>query len=133
MTPLPPYSLRSIERPLYLQLAALAACAVGAGFVFGAAAWGLSAGAGFLTAIAYYILLGVQVRRTLARGKQPHVLVFIISMLGRQVISFAAPVACYFTFGQAWWACLVTLLVARHWVMVVSMQGQSAAPTPTQA
>lgn len=133
MTPLPPDSLRSIQRPLYIQLAAMAIAAMGVGFVLGAPNWGISAGVGFLTAIVYYVLLAAQVRRTLGRGKLPHVLVLIISMLGRQVVCFLGPLACLYAFGQAWLACLVTLLIARHWVMVISLQGHGHAPTPTQA
>lgn len=121
MTPptLVPDHLARIERRLYTQLGGLVVASAGIGMVLGGWQLGLAGAIGFLTAIFYFMLLSAQVRRQLARGRQPNALVMVASLLGRQVICLAAPAFCFFAFGQAWLACVVTLLIGRHWVMVV--------------
>ena len=114
-----PDHLASIERRLYTQLGGMVIATAGLGVVLGAWQWGVAGAIGFLTAIFYFMLLSAQVRRQLARGRQPNALVMVASLLGRQVICLAAPAFCFFALGQAWLACVVTLLIGRHWVMVV--------------
>ena len=130
MISLPPDNLSASQRTLTVQLAAMMVLSLGVGLAFGAWDWGVAAGAGFLAAIIYFVLLGMQVRRTLASGRQLNVAAIIVSLLGRQVICFLAPLLCFYYLGQAWWACVITLLIARHWVMLV---GNSGVPTPRQA
>ncbi|MNS24214.1 hypothetical protein D3C72_560500 [compost metagenome] len=122
-----PYDLRSIERTLYKQLVAMALVSLG---VFGMlGAWGaaVSATVGVVAAILYYMMLGVQVRKQVAIGRPPHVLAVIASLFSRQVVSLAAPAVCFFYVGEGWWASLITLVVARHWVMVAGWSRPQAA------
>lgn len=122
-----PDHLARIERRLYSQLAAMALLSAGVGVAMGAWMYGVCGAIGVLTAMFYFALLGAQVRRQLAKGRQPNALVMMASLLGRQVICLAAPAFCFFAFGQAWLACLITLLIARHWVMIVGWNSHTAA------
>lgn len=122
-----PNSLVSIERKLYLHLSLFAGVGAAAGMAIGGGTMAGAAVMGVLGAMAYYLLLGMQVRRQVALGRPSHLLVVIVSLLGRQIISMAAPYLAFVWFGSAWWLSLVTLLVARHWVMLIGWQA-SAAP-----
>jgi hypothetical protein len=128
MNPAPDH-LRSIETKLYKQLAAMAVLVLGLGGALGDWRLGLSATIGVAAAILYYMMLGVQVRKQVAIGRQPNLLAVLLSLFGRQVVCLAAPTACFFLIGQGWWASLITLVVARHWVMVVASL-RDAAPAP---
>lgn len=129
-----PDQLASIERRLYTQLGGLVIATAGLGVGFGAWTFGIAGAIGFLTAIFYFVLLSAQVRRQIAKGRQPNALVMVASLLGRQVICLAAPAFCFYAFGPAWLACVVTLLIGRHWVMVVGWNlHQWAEPQATGA
>jgi hypothetical protein len=129
MNPAPDH-LRTIETSLYKQLVAMALLVLGLGAIVGGWQMGLSAAIGVVTAIFYYMMLGVQVRKQVAIARPPNLLAVILSLFGRQVICLAAPAACFFLIGQGWWASLITLVVARHWVMVAAHAGNTA-PAPT--
>jgi hypothetical protein len=125
-------NLRAIEQPLYAQLLLMAVVSLMVGTVLGGLNWGLAAAAGVVTAMGYYRLLAVQVRRQFAVRRVPPMLLIIVALAGRQALCLAVPALCFFTLGNAWLACLITLVVARHWVMIVAWRGNRAtvlAPT----
>jgi hypothetical protein len=125
--------LSSIERSLYTHLVAMALVVGGAGVLAGDWRLGASGVVGVGAAILYYMMLGVQIRKQVAIGRAPSMLAVLLSLFGRQVVSLAAPAACFFLIGQGWWASLVTLVVARHWVMVAARAGIPAPATPAHA
>lgn len=118
--PVTPENLDALERRLHLHLAVMTAVAFGVGFLAGGWTWGASGAIGCVAAMLYYFLLGQQVRRQLARGHQPGVSSLVVSLMGRQAVCAFAVLVCFAAFGTAWWACLATLFVARHWVVVVA-------------
>lgn len=120
MTPAPaPHHLHAIEKPLYTQLGFFAIASLAVGMLAGGPAYGAAACAGVLAAVLYYMMLGVQVRRQAAMRHAPNLIAIVVSLLGRQIVCLAIPGLCYMLLGEAWWASLVTLFIARHWVMVV--------------
>jgi hypothetical protein len=127
---IPPNSLAAIERKLYAHLMLFAAASAVVGMVCGGVAMAGSAAMGVAGALAYYFLLGMQVRRQTALGRPSHLIVVIVSLLGRQIITMAAPALCFLWFGAAWWPSLITLIVARHWVMLIGWQVSQAPVVP---
>lgn len=128
MTPHPSQeNLRAIEQPLHIQLLFMAVVSLVTGAVIGGPKVGLAAALGVLTAMGYYKLLAAQVRRQFAFRRVPPLMLIIGALAGRQLLCLAVPAACFFTLGTAWLACLVTLVVARHWIMIVAWRGNRAA------
>lgn len=123
----PPTPLAQLEARLGTHLLALGAVGLVLGTGLGGWTWGVSALAGVVGSFFYYRLLGVQVRAQIARNVQPKLIRAIVSILGRQAVCALTLVACFLAFGNAWWACVAAMLVARHWVIVLA-----AVPTPTQ-
>lgn len=119
-------SLKTIEQPLYSQLLVLALVAFAIGQLAGGWRWGLSATSGVLAAILYYMMLAVQVRRQFARGRLPNVMILVGALAARQIICLTAPAACFFALGTSWLACLLSLVVARHWILFVAMRRNRA-------
>jgi hypothetical protein len=126
--PIAPQNLNALEGRLLTHLGALSLAAFALGLAIGGWRWGVSALAGVVASLFYYKLLGVQVRATLAAGRQPHFLKVVVSLLGRQAVCACALLACFLAFGQAWWACLGAMLVARHWVIVLAAWPAASAP-----
>ena len=122
-----PTDLNSIERALYKQLTAMALVCVGVCGALGAWSAAASGAIGIAATVLYYMMLGVQVRKQVAIGRPPHLLAVIVSLFGRQVVCLAAPTACFFFIGQGWWVSLITMVVARHWVMVAGWSRREAA------
>jgi hypothetical protein len=120
-------NIRAIEQPLQVQLLAMAFVVFCLGAVLGGWHWGLAAASGVGSAMLYYRLLAEQVGRQFVRGHMPNPLLMIGFLAGRQIICLAAPAVCFFTLGTAWLACLVMLVVARHWILVVAWGGQTPA------
>lgn len=118
--PFPLDVLSSLERPLYAQLLILAGVAGGLGWASGGWAWGLSAALGMLTALSYYKLLALQTRRQFATRQHPGVPHLVILLALRQMVCLAVPALCFVAFGQAGLACLATLVIGRHWILVVA-------------
>jgi len=116
----PPDHLRSIERPLQYQLLALAAIVSVLGAFSLGWQWGLAAGAGVVAGMLYYRLLAIQIRGQFARGSRPKPVVMIGCLAMRQIVCLAVPAVCFFALGTAWLASLVTLVVARHWILPVA-------------
>lgn len=123
--------LGRLEARLYKQLLVLAAVCGGLGAALGGVAWAAAAALGPVAAIAYYALLAMSTRRVFSAGRVPAPIVVIFGLAGRQVISLAAPAACFFWLGQPWLACLFTLVVARHWILVAAWPRDAAfSPAP---
>lgn len=128
MTPRPTtVDLRSIEQPLYGQLAAVGVVVFGLGLMVGGWRWGVAAGVGVAAAMLYYVILAAQVRRQFARGRVPKMVILVGCLAARQIVCLAAPAACFFSLGTAWLASLATLVLARHWIMLVAWRGNRAA------
>lgn len=125
---IPPANLGALERSLYRQLLILALIAAGISLAFGGVDAACAAALGIAGALGYYVLLGMQVRRQLAFGRASHLLVVIVSMLGRQVLTMAAPALAFLYFRPHWWLALITLIVARHWVIAAAWQRPALAP-----
>ncbi|HEY9721087.1 MAG TPA: hypothetical protein V6D47_03690 [Oscillatoriaceae cyanobacterium] len=125
---IPPVSLGALERSLHGQLLILAFIAAGISLAFGGLDAAAASALGIAGAMGYYVLLGMQVRRQLAFGHASHLLVVIVSMLGRQVLTMAAPAIAFMYFRPHWWLSLITLIVARHWVMVAAWPGTVLTP-----
>ena len=128
-----PYSLATIERPLYTHLLIMAVAGLGVGYMVGGWSYAGSAAVGVFAAILYYMMLGVQVRRQLGQGRRPNMLTMVLSFMGRQAVSLLAPTLCFIFLGQGWWLSLVTLVIARHWVLVVAWPRSTAAVSVSQA
>lgn len=122
------HDLSHIERTLYKQLMAMALVCFGACGLLGAWGAAVSGVIGIAATVLYYMMLGVQVRKQVAIGRQPHLLAVVVSLFARQVVCLAAPTACFFFIGQGWWASLITMVIARHWVMVAGWSRDAAAP-----
>ncbi len=122
--------LRSLEASLYKQLLALTLAFGAVGLLIGGPDWGLAAAAGPLAAIGYYALLAGYTRRLFAFGRVPFVPVLVLSLVGRQLVCVGALALCYFQLGQPWLACLATLFVSRHWVLVAAWSPATPALTP---
>ncbi|MEB3330248.1 MAG: hypothetical protein VKQ33_13550 [Candidatus Sericytochromatia bacterium] len=80
----------------------------------------MAAAVGPLTAIGYYRLLADQTRRVLASRRVPAAGMLSLAVAGRQAFCVAAPAACWYLLGEPWLACLTTLVVARHWIVVAA-------------
>jgi hypothetical protein len=115
---------------LYKQLLALALASGLVGVFGGGWDWGLSAAAGPLAGLGYYALLAGYTRRLFAVGRVPFVLLLVLSLVGRQLVCVGALAFCYFQFGQPWLACLATLFVSRHWVLVAAWSPAKLALAP---
>ena len=134
MTPLPPDRdiLGRLEVTLYKQLLVMAVACGLVGAIFGGPDWAIAAALGPLAGIAYYALLAMSTRRVFASGRVPAPLFVILGLAGRQAVSLAAPALCFFWLGQPWLACLLTLVVARHWILVAAWpRGAALAPAPS--
>ena len=127
MTPQP--AIPTIEKPLYGQLVVMAGVFFVLGYVCLDWRWGASGAAGVAAAIGYYMLLAAQVRRQFARGFVPSPFILVMSLALRQLICLAVPGACAYYLGQpAWLGSLVTLFIARHWIVVVAWPRAGQAP-----
>lgn len=115
-----PDPLRRLEASLYKQLLAMTLAFGTLGTVLGGPAWGLAAAIGPLAAIAYYFLLAGYTRRLFSFGRVPFVPLLVLALVGRQAVCVGALAFCYVQLGQPWLACLATLFVARHWVLVAA-------------
>ncbi|MEB3223924.1 MAG: hypothetical protein VKS61_17755 [Candidatus Sericytochromatia bacterium] len=104
---------------------AAVACLVGAAAL--GPAWGVAAALGPVTAIGYFRLLSAQTRRVLAAGRVPAPGLLAVAIAGRQAFCVAVPAACWHLLGEPWLACVATLVVARHWIVVTARP--SAQPT----
>jgi hypothetical protein len=122
MTPVPVKrdDLSLLENRLYRQLLVMSFVSAVACWCIAGAAWAVSAALGPLAAIGYFRLLAVHTRRVLASGRVPATGLLSVSLAGRQAFCLAAPAACWFALGDPWLACLTTLLVARHWIVVAA-------------
>ena len=105
----------------------MAVLVLGLGGMVGNWTLGVCAAIGVAASVLYYMMLGVQVRKQVAIGRPPNLLAVLVSLFGRQVVCLAAPAACYFLIGQGWWASLITMVIARHWVMVAGWSRPAAA------
>lgn len=112
--------VRQLQVALYRQLAGAALLAVGAGWLLGRPTWGYAAALGCLATGLYFWMLGIQVLRMTALDRPPAPWRIVLSMLGRQAISVLACLLALGVWGTAWWACLIAILIGRHWVMVVA-------------
>jgi hypothetical protein len=112
--------LSLLENRLYRQLLAMSLVSAVAGWGIGGTAWAVSAALGPLAAIGYFGLLAAHTRRVLASGRVPSAGLLSVSLAGRQAFCLAAPAACWYAWGEPWLVCLATLLVARHWIVVVA-------------
>lgn len=109
-----------MQRTLYRDLSLGALVALGAGMALQAPTWGASAALGCLATGLYYWMLGVQVVRMTALDRPPAPFRIVLSMFGRQAVSVLACLLALTVWGTAWWACLIAILIGRHWVMVAA-------------
>ena len=124
--------LRRLETSLYKQLLVLTVVCGAIGGILGGPEWGLAAALGPLAGMGYYALLAMSTRRVFSAGRVPAPIVLIFGLAGRQVLSLAAPALCFFWLGQPWLACLLTLVVARHWILVAAWpRGAALTPAPS--
>lgn len=123
--------LSRLETSLYKQLLVMAVVCGALGALFGGPPWAFAAALGPIAGIAYYALLATTTRRVFAAGRVPAPIVVIFGLAGRQAVSLAAPALCFFWLGQPWLACLLTLVVARHWILVAAWpRGAAYTPAP---
>lgn len=124
--------LSRLETSLYKQLLVMAGVCGLSGALFGGPPWAIAAALGPLAGIAYYALLAMSTRRVFSAGRVPAPIFVIFGLAGRQAVSLAAPALCFFWLGQPWLACLLTLVVARHWILVAAWpRGGALAPAPS--
>ena len=126
-----PDPLRSIERKLQTQLWVLAAVALALGTLLGDWRWGVASAAGVGAAMGYYRLLAIQIRAQLGRGSRPALGILVGCLAMRQLFCLAVPGVCCLALGTPWLASLVTLVVARHWILPVAwLANRSIPPSP---
>ncbi len=124
--------LSRLETSLYQQLLVMSVACGSVAAIFGGPPWAIAAALGPLAGIAYYALLAMSTRRVFSAGRVPAPIIVIFGLAGRQAVSLAAPALCFFWLGQPWLACLLTLVVARHWILVAAWpRGEAFAPTPS--
>jgi hypothetical protein len=122
-----PDSLSAIQRPLLTQLAWLALAFGLIGLAWGGWRAGVCAMVGCGGAIAYYWLLGIQIRQHMALQRLPGILRIIFALVMRQAVSFLAISFCYFYLRPVWWVALITLTIARHWIFVFAWRRNKPA------
>ncbi|MEB3197937.1 MAG: hypothetical protein VKP62_12115 [Candidatus Sericytochromatia bacterium] len=81
----------------------------------------------------YFALLAVQTRGVFALGRRPTPIRSVLALALRQMVCLLGPILALFLFGEAWLACLVSLFLGRHWILVVAWPTTPAGLVPQRA
>lgn len=112
--------LGHLESRLFRHLFVMSLLSFAVGGMFAGLEWGIAAALGPLAALAYYRLLARHTRNAVRHRVHPGNMLASLFLGLRQVVSIVPPLACFATWGEAGWACLATLVLSRHWIVVVA-------------
>lgn len=120
-----------MERALSAQLSGLMGVMGMVGWAAMGPTWGLAAAVGVASALVYYRMLAFQTRRAIARGFMPGLGLVMGALVVRQFVCLAGPLLCLAFLGPAWFASVATMLIARHWILIVAWSRGTWQPVGT--